>query len=62
MDAKTLHDLAVAYAHAKLIQSQQAHPENSFCSMELQGFLKSYHYALLHLPEEDVGIDLSTLM
>lgn len=50
MDDKTIHDLAVAYAQAKLIQSQEMHPEQSGYDEELRLLLKSYNYALHQLP------------
>lgn len=62
MSDKQYHDLAVAYAHAKLIKMQSCNTYNSdSTSEEIQDFLKSYHFALLHLPEEDKGIDISSL-
>lgn len=62
MSDKQFHDLAVAYAHAKLIKMQCYDTyDTDSTSEEIQAFLKSYHFALLHLPEEDKDIDLSTL-
>lgn len=62
MNDKQLHDLAVAYAHAKLIKAQCCDTYSlDSTSEEIQAFLKSYHFALLHLTEEDKDIDLSTL-
>lgn len=62
MSDKQFHDLAVAYANAKLIkmQSHSTYSSDS-TSEEIQDFLKSYYFALLHLPEEDKDIDISSL-
>lgn len=57
MDDKTFHDLAVAYAQAKLIQSQQMHPDQNGYDEELRSFLKSYNYALYQLPIESDALD-----
>lgn len=61
MSGSVIHDLAVAYAQAKLIQYQQAHPEDSGYSNEIRQFLKWYHFAEIHIPRENEDIDLSTL-
>ena len=62
MDDKTIHDLAVAYAQAKLIKDQSNDNDClDFTSDEIRSFLKSYHFAQIHIPEEDKEIDLSTL-
>lgn len=61
MSDSAIHDLAVAYAQAKLMQEQQEHPENSGYSMEIRSFLKWYHFAAIHIPRENKEIDLSTL-
>ena len=62
MDEKSIHDLAVAYAQAKLVKEQNGIGYNlDHTSGEIRSFLKSYHFALLHIPEEDKEIDLSTL-
>ncbi len=62
MDEKSIHDLAVAYAQAKLVKEQNGIGYNlDHTSEEIRSFLKSYHFALLHIPEEDKEIDLSTL-
>lgn len=62
MDSKTIHDLAVAYAQAKLMKLQSdAEYHSDFTNEELKTFLKSYHFASTHLPEEDNDLDLSTL-
>lgn len=57
MTDKTIHDLAVAYAQAKLIQSQQMHPEQNGYDEELRSFLKNYNYALHQLPVEYDSLD-----
>lgn len=62
MTDSQVHDLAVAYAQTKLLSSQQEHPEDSGYSSEIRAFLKWYHFAIIHIPEEDAEIDLSTLM
>lgn len=62
MTDKTFHDLAVAYAQAKLLKYQKDCPENDATDIEIRVFLKAYHFAILHMPEENESIDLSTLM
>ena len=57
-----IHDLAVAYAQAKLLKYQQDFPEKSGYSDEIRAFLESYYFAEIHLPEEDKEIDLSELV
>lgn len=57
MNEKVFHDLAVAYAQAKLLQFQQKHPEESCSDTELRSFLKAYNYALYQLPIEDNDLD-----
>ena len=61
MSDSAIHDLAVAYAQAKLIQHQQKHPEDTGYTDEIRTFVKWYHYAQIHIPQEDEDIDLSTL-
>ena len=61
MSDSAIHDLAVAYAQAKLLQYQQEHPENGGYSEEIRDFLKWYHFAVIHIPSENKEIDLSTL-
>ena len=62
MNDKQLHDLAVAYAHAKLIKMQSCDTYDlDSTSKEILNFLKSYHFALLHLPEEDKDLDVRSL-
>lgn len=59
---KQFHDLAIAYAHAKLIKMQSCDTYNSdSTNEEIREFLKSYHFALLHLQEEDKDLDISSL-
>ena len=62
MDDKKFHDLALMYAHAKLMkeQNQQDYDQNG-TTKEISNFLKWYHFALLHLSEEEKNIDLSVL-
>ncbi len=48
MDEKSIHDLAVAYAQAKLVKEQNGIGYNlDHTSKEIRSFLKSYHFALL---------------
>ena len=61
MSDTLVEKLAIAYAQAKLIQHQQEHPEDSGYSNEIRKFLKWYHFAKIHIPEEDKAIDISTL-
>lgn len=61
MSDSMIHDLAVAYAQAKLIQHQQEYPEDSGYSSEIRDFLKWYHFATIHIPRENKEIDMSTL-
>lgn len=58
MSEKAIHDLAVAYAQAKLIKESD---QKGFTSEEIQSFLKAYHFALIHIPEEDKEILLDKL-
>lgn len=57
MDSKINHDLAVAYAHAKLIKHQQDSYEEDGYDSELRFFLKSYYYALNQLPIESDNME-----
>ena len=52
-----IHDLAVAYAQAKLLQYQQEHPKDSLSNDELRFFLKAYDYASYQMPIEYEGFD-----
>lgn len=62
MDNRTIHDLAVAYAQAKLMKLQSdAEYHSDFTNEELKSFLRSYYFASIHLPEEDSSLDLSAL-
>ncbi len=61
MSDTVIHDLAVAYAQAKLIQDQQTHPGVGGTNEEIRSFLKWYHFAVIQIPDEDKAIDLSTL-
>ena len=64
MSDDLIRDLAIAYAQAKLIQHQQDHPEDSGYSSEIRDFLKWYHFARLHINDENKEnkeIDLGTL-
>ncbi len=62
MTDKQLHDLAVAYAHAKLVKVQLHDTYDSdSTNEEIREFLKFYHFALIHLPEEDEDADISSL-
>lgn len=62
MTDQTIHDLAVTYAQTKLNKEQlNANYNSDYTSDEIRSFLKSYHFALIHLPEENEKIDLSTL-
>ena len=62
MDEKVVHDLAVAYAQVCLFQELREHPEETGYTDTIQLFLKSYHFARIHIPKENVDIDLSTLV
>lgn len=57
MNDKTIHDLAVAYAQAKLIQTQQVHPDLHGHNEEIRSFLKDYLHALHQLPIEYEDLD-----
>ena len=62
MDDKTIHDLAVVYAQTKLIKEQNTIGYNlDHTSEEIRSFLATYHFALLHIPEEDKELDPSKL-
>lgn len=58
MDDKSIHDLAVAYAQAKLIKESD---QRGFTSEEIRSFLEAYHFALIHISEEDKEIPLDKL-
>ncbi len=58
MDNKKIHDLAVAYAQAKLIKEQE---DAGYTNEEIRSFLCAYHFALIHIPEEDKEIPLDEL-
>ena len=62
MKENVIHDLAVAYAQAKLIKNQQEHPEETGYSEEIRSFLKDYYIAINHIPEENENIDPGSLM
>ncbi|MDF2885839.1 MAG: hypothetical protein K0R23_224 [Lacrimispora sp.] len=57
MDKKTVYDLAIAYAQAKLIKYQQDNPEENGHDSELRAFVKSYNYALQQIPIEYEDMD-----
>lgn len=57
MDEKLNHELAIAYAQAKLIKRQQDSSEDNGCNSELRSFLKSYYYAAYQLPIENDDLD-----
>lgn len=57
MDKNFNHELAIAYAHAKLIKRQQDIPEESGYDSELRSFLKSYYYALNQIPLESADME-----
>ena len=62
MDDKTIHELAAAYAQAKLIKEQSRTEYNlDSTNKEIRDFIRSYRFALVHIPEEDDEIDISTL-
>lgn len=62
MDKRSIHDLAVAYAQAKLIKNQNnIGYDLGHTSEEIRSFLEAYYFASLHIPEEDKDIDLSRL-
>ncbi len=58
MDSKKIHDLAVAYAQAKLIKEQN---ETGYTNEEIRSFLRAYNFALIHIPEENEEISLDKL-
>ena len=58
MDNETIHDLAVAYAQAKLIKESY---QKGLTNEEIQLFLRAYHFALIHIPEEDKEVPLDKL-
>ena len=62
MSDDLVRSLAIAYAQAKLFQHQQEHPEDSGYSDEIRDCLKWYHFAAIHIPEENKEIDMSTLV
>ena len=57
MDQILTHELAIAYAHAKLINSQAKRQDDDLSDSEVRSFLKSYYYALHQLPVEDKDLD-----
>ena len=57
MSDDVIHDLAVAYAMAKLLKSQQEHPEGNGYNTEIRSLIKNYYYALHQIPEEDSSLD-----
>ena len=59
MNDKTIHDLAVAYAQAKLIQFQQDRPDLNGYDEEINTFLSDYLHALRQLPIEYENLDES---
>lgn len=62
MTDSVIHELAIAYAQVKLLRHQKEHPEDSGYSDEIRDFLKWYHFAAIHIPEENKEIDMSTLV
>lgn len=57
MDNKTIHDLAVAYAQAKLIQHQQINPDDNGYDEEIRLLIKAYYHACNQIPIEDDSLD-----
>lgn len=57
MNDKTVHDLAVAYAQAKLLVSLQENPGQAGYNETLRAFVKDYNYAAYQIPLEDEEID-----
>lgn len=59
MDDKEIHQLAVAYAQAKLLVShlKEKDSNNECDSEEIYQFLKMYRFALENIPEEWKKID-----
>lgn len=51
------HDLAVAYAQAKLIKRQQENPNEDLLDSELRFYIKAFNYAMYQLPIEDKDLD-----
>lgn len=62
MPNELVQKLAIAYAQVKLLRHQEEYPEGSGYSDEIRHFLKWYHFAAIHIPEEDKEIDISTLV
>ena len=48
--------------HIHPSNDQQEHPDDSGYSDEIRDFLKWYHFAAIHIPEENKEIDMSTLV
>lgn len=57
MENKAVHDLAVAYAHAKLVHYQQTNPKENGLESEIRTLLKAYNYALCQIPIEESTLD-----
>lgn len=57
MTEQHIHDLAVAYAQAKLLKIQQDNPDESGYDSELRSFFKSYHHAIHQIPIENEDLD-----
>lgn len=57
MNDNTLHDLAIAYAHAKLINHQCIHPEDNGYDSEIKLLVKAYYHACHQIPIEDDDLE-----
>ncbi len=57
MNEKVNHDLAVAYAQAKLFRYQQEYPDRDMTDEEIRAFLKAYYYASAQLKAEYNDLD-----
>ena len=57
MSDPAIHDLAVAYAQAKLIQFQQEHPDKNGNNDEVRLLVKAYHHACYQIPIESEDLD-----
>ncbi len=63
MTKETIHDLAVAYAQAKLLKEQAESGYNrDFTNEEIHSFLKSYQFASEQISEKEQPYDIGTLI
>lgn len=57
MDKQVIHDLAVAYAQAKLMVYLQQNPDAADYDETVRLFVKSYNQAVYQIPIEDKELD-----